>query len=87
MAKQNFELCKVLTSVLPYKFKMVVLGKWSYKPLHKDTGKTSPLSTNTFSELRSAHCEIPKEGRSSLTRDGTVVSLEMSYAWKDANSK
>lgn len=52
--KSNFtpdRFSKVLTSVLPYKFKINVFGKTVESIFHKVKGKLSPLSTSNFNEL------------------------------------
>lgn len=71
--KWDFQL---LTSVLPYKLRIEILGNNLEIIPHMDKGRTSPLSTNNFNELRTCTlCWLCKAGRTARISDGTVVSL------------
>jgi hypothetical protein len=69
---------RLLTSVVPYKFKIVVLGSKVESASHKDREKTSPLSTSNFNEVWICMlCCLCKTGRIALISEGTAVSLFM----------
>lgn len=67
---------RLLTSVVPYKFKIVVPGSKVESASHKDIEKTSPLNTSNFNEVWSCMlCCLCKTGRNALISEGTIVSL------------
>lgn len=80
MASDKKKNLSLLTSVLPYKFKTAVSGNNFSKLSHRDRGKTSPLKTSNFKELRNLmYFGLCKARRTALISDGTATSLVTEY--------
>lgn len=69
--------------MLPYKFKIDVLGNIVESISHKVNEKVSPLSTSNFNEFSTRMLALVfNPGRIVFISDGTAVSLLTKYAYR-----
>ena len=70
-----------LTSVVPYKFMIVVSGRISRTLFHSTKDRISPLNTKILRELYPHEIFFSRVGSIISISDGTIVTLDIRYAY------